>query len=126
MTQTHNVVVSVILALSASLAACRSSTAAEPVVQSISVSVGVSGSRILALNRGEPVALTVVARDVNGQTVQPRSDFLYVSRSTTVATVSTTGVVNGHIAGSTYVVVSLLANGRTLSDSIQVTVTVGR
>ena len=110
--------------LSASVAACRSTTATAPdtTVLSIAVSVGVSGSRLLMLNKNEPVPLTVVARGTNGQIVQPVSDFTYVSRSTVIATVSATGIVTGRGAGSTYVVVSLPTGSRILTDSIQVTV----
>jgi hypothetical protein len=115
---------SLTLALSASVSACQSATATAPdtTVQSIAVSVGVSGSRLLTLNKNEPVTLTVVARGTGGQTVQPVGDFTYVSRSPAIATASATGIVTGRSAGSTYVVVSLPIASRILTDSIQVTV----
>jgi hypothetical protein len=76
------------------------------------------------MNKGELVPLTVVSRDAKGQIVQPGGDFVFVSRSAAVATVSSTGIVTGQDAGATYVVASLSTNGRTMSDSIQVHVVV--
>ena|ERR1041384_1212173 len=113
------------IALSAGVAGCGSSTEVGGGVETIAVSVGSSGSRNLTMNKGEVVPLTVVSRDANGQTVQPGSDFAFVSRSTAVATVTKTGVVTGQNVGTTYVVVSLSTSGRTISDSIQVHVNVG-
>jgi len=84
---------------------------------------GPRDAKSVTVNVGAQVPLTPHARTEGGLEVVPLTPYLFISRQPQVAAVDTSGVVTGVSAGTTVVVASLDDSGRTLADSVSVTVT---
>ena len=91
-------------------------------ITSISMT-GPRGERSITLAVGAQVPLTIHARTEGGLEVAPSTSYLVVARQPQVAQVDTAGVITGISAGTTVIVASLDDSGRTLTDSLPVTVT---
>jgi hypothetical protein len=100
---------------------CGSSTGLSLDPSSLSVS-GPNGDSALAIKVGTRVTLRVVVRDAAGEVVTPTRPLNFESGNRAVATVDSTGVVSAISLGSTYIVVTLAVDSRTLEDSVAVDV----
>jgi hypothetical protein len=102
-------------------AGCGSSTeSSRDTIASIDLFYGNPPAQSVTLFKGGGVTLTVVARDAAGEIVPTDTPFTLVSRNPQVVTIDAAGRVTPINAGSTYVVATLVSNGRTLSDSMDI------
>jgi uncharacterized protein YbjQ (UPF0145 family) len=101
------------------LSACGSSTASHAPA-SITV-VDATGNKFFGLLPSGKLALRVVVSDAAGSTIA-NAVVSFTSRNPQVVTVDAAGVVTGIAVGTTNVVASTVDGGRTLSDSVRVSV----
>jgi plastocyanin len=93
-----------------------------PTLESIEVSP--ASETIFSLAPGNTVALTVVARDEDGDVISDPGTITYASGNTSIATVSSSGVVTAAGAGTTSVTASATYGGVTRNGSASITVNV--
>lgn len=91
-------------------------------IASITVA-GPRNAKTVTVDVGARVPLTPHARTESGLEVIPLNSYVFVSRQPQIASVDTAGVVTGLSVGTTVVVASLDDSGRTLADSVSVSVT---
>lgn len=84
--------------------------------------VGLGGARSIAIAINTTLMLMVTAVDANGSNVATAGPYEFVSRNSAVVTVDSVGLIAARSAGAAFVVAKLIAGGRTLSDSVKVTV----
>jgi plastocyanin len=89
-----------------------------------SIEVSPSSETIFSLAPNNTVALTVVARDEDGDVISDPGTISYASENTSIATVSASGVVTAAGAGTTSVTASATYGGVTRSGSAAITVNV--
>jgi hypothetical protein len=100
-------------------AACGSS--AEPSDPNGPASITVrapNGTNLFSMKPGTTAALTVTVRTAAGLALATPSTLQFTSRNTTVVTVDAAGLVTAKSDGASFVVASLAAGNRTLSDSV--------
>lgn len=83
----------------------------------------VPSSSAISLAAGQRQTITMQAFSTANQPIQGASGYSYSSGTSTVAVVSTTGVVTGIGAGQSTITVSLTLNGVTKTATVGVTVT---
>lgn len=89
-----------------------------------SVEVSPSSQAIFSLAPGNTVALTVVAKDGDGDVISNPGPITYASGNTAIATVSASGGVTAAGAGATSVTATATYGGVTRSGSATITVNV--
>jgi plastocyanin len=106
-------------------AACGGDDGAPPSAPTLeSVEVSPSSQAIFSLAPGNTVALTVVAKDGDGDVISNPGPITYASGNTAIATVSASGGVTAAGAGATSVTATATYGGVTRSGSATITVNV--